>query len=188
MKHQNGLVLVFALLVLLSITILGVTAINSSILQSKMASSIERKSFAFDAAEAAIGGVVFESEDDSILQDPNMVDPLTEARQLNQFDSISEVLSCFDDTRVTRRATADGMTVNTVHTSEALFSNNPPVRSWSRTVFVREQACRGSSNVVGGTNINCHIFLVRGCGQLEGSNYAVANTLAASVLAPVTSE
>lgn len=188
MKHQHGLVLVFALLVLLSITILGVTAIKSSILQSKMASSIEKKSFAFDAAEAAIGGVVFESEDDAIMRSPNAVDPLTEARGVNQFDSTSEVLSCFDDKRVTRRATADGMTTNTMHTTEALFSDNPPVRSWSRTVFVREQACRGSSNVVGGININCHIFLVRGCGQIEGSNYAVANTLAASVIAPVTSE
>ncbi|MEM0909531.1 MAG: PilX N-terminal domain-containing pilus assembly protein [Pseudomonadota bacterium] len=184
MKRQHGLVLVFALLVLLSITILGVTAINSSILQSKMASSIERKSFAFDAAEAAVGGVVFESEDETLLRDPNVSDPLTEAREDPQFDTATEELSCFDDSRTTRNATSNGMSVNTVHTAEALFSANPPVSAWSRTVFVREQACRGSSNVVGGSNITCHVFMIRGCGQLQGSNYAVANTLAASVFAP----
>ncbi len=188
MKHQHGLVLVFALLVLLSITILGVAAINSSILQSKMASSIERKSFAFDAAEAALGGAVFEAEDETILTNPNADDPFTEARQANAFDEDNEVLSCFDDTRVTRTATADGMTVSTVHTGQALFSNNPPVNAWSRTVFLQEQACKGSSNVTGGSGISCHVFLVRGCGQLQGSNYAVANTLAASIVAPATSQ
>lgn len=54
---QRGLVMVFALLVLLSLTILGVSAVTSSLSQSKMAMSMQQTGLAFDAAEAAIAGV-----------------------------------------------------------------------------------------------------------------------------------
>jgi len=186
MKNQHGLVMVFALLVLLSITILGVSSVSSSLLQGKMASSVERKSVSFDAAEAAIAGVIFESEDESVLVDPALTDPLSEARQLPQIDLVNDSLSCFDNNRIERAITKDGLDFNLRHTATGSYSDNPPVNSWSRTVFVREQACRGSSNVIGGSNINCHVFIVRGCGQTEGSNYVVANTLTAAVFAPAS--
>lgn len=186
MKNQAGLVMVFALLVLLSITILGVSSVSSSLLQGKMASSIERKAVSFDAAEAAIAGVIFESEDESILTDPILTDPLSEARAQTQIDLQTETLSCFDTNRTDRATTKDGLDFNIRQTSTASYSDNPPVDSWSRTAFVREQACRGSSNVIGGSNINCHIFIIRGCGQTQGSNYVVANTLTASVFAPAS--
>ena len=47
---QQGLVMVFALLVLLSITVLGVSAVTSSLSQSKMAVSMQQSGLAFDAA------------------------------------------------------------------------------------------------------------------------------------------
>lgn len=188
MKKQQGLVLVFALLVLLSITILGVSSVSSSLLQGKMASSVERKSVAFDAAEAAIAGVVFESEDESVLVDPVLTDPLSEARQQTPLDIQNEDLSCFDDNRTERVMTKNGLPFGERHTAAARYSDNPPVDSWSRTAFVREQACRGSSNVIGGSNINCHLFIVKGCGQTEGAKYVVANTLTAAVFAPATNQ
>lgn len=186
MKNQLGLVMVFALLVLLSITILGVSSVSSSLLQGKMASSVERKSVSFDAAEAAIAGVIFEAEDESVLTDPILTDPLSEARQLTAIDLSIENMSCFDINRTDRTITKDGLGFNVRHTAAGRYSDNPPVDSWSRTAFVREQACRGSSNVIGGSNINCHIFIVRGCGRTQGSNYVVANTLTASVFAPAS--
>lgn len=186
MKNQQGLVMVFALLVLLSITILGVSSVSSSLLQGKMASSIERKSVSFDAAEAAIAGVIFEAEDESVLVDPLLTDPLSEARQQAAIDLSSDSLSCFDNDRIDRAITKNGLDFNVRHTVTGRYSENPPVNSWSRTAFVREQACRGSSNVIGGSNINCHVFIVRGCGQTEGSSYVVANTLTAAVFAPAS--
>jgi type IV pilus assembly protein PilX len=186
MKTQHGLVMVFALLVLLSITILGVSSVSSSLLQGKMASAIERKSVSFDAAEAAIAGVVFESEDKSILLDPALTDPLSEARQLAAIDLENDSLSCFDDNRIERVMTKDGLDFTVRHTIGGRYSDNPSVNSWSRTAFVREQACRGSSNVIGASNLNCHVFIVRGCGQTEGSNYVLANTLTAAVFAPAS--
>lgn len=187
-SRQRGLVLVFALLILLTVTILGVTAVSSSLLQNKMAASTERRSLAFDAAEAAIAGVIFESEDESILVDPTLIDPLSEARQNDALDISSEQISCFDTTRVERVMTKNGLPFGQRHVDVARYSDNPPLNSWSRVAFVREQACRGSSNVIGGSNINCHMFVVRGCGQAVGSNYVVANTLSASVFAPASNQ
>jgi type IV pilus assembly protein PilX len=73
-----------------------------------------------------------------------------------------------------------------MHTDNGNFRTNPVTTSWSKSVFVREEACRGSSNVIGGSNISCHVFLVRGCGQTAGSNFAVANTMSAAVFAPAS--
>lgn len=187
-SRQRGLVLVFALLVLLSITVLGVSSVSSSLLQGKMASSIERKSVSFDAAEAAIAGVMFEAEDESLLADPAITDALSQARQAAAIDLSVDNLSCFDEGRIERRMTKDGATFGQQQTGTVRFSENPKVNSWSRTAFVQEQACRGSSNVIGGSNINCHVFIIRGCGQTEGSSYVVANSLTASVFAPATNQ
>jgi len=186
MKDQQGVVMVFALLVLMSLTILGVASVSSGILQTKMAASLERKSFAFDAAEAALAGVIYESEDESLLSDPLKSDPLSEARQLDALDIINDELSCFDNDRINRFITNDGLTRGMMHTSQGNFRTNPSTTSWSKSVFIREEACKGSSNVIGGSNISCHIFMVRGCGKTAGSNYAVANTMSAAIFAPAS--
>ena len=186
MKNQQGVVMVFALLVLMSLTILGVASVSSGMLQTKMAASLERKSFAFDAAEAALAGVVYESEDESLLANPLKTDPLSEARQLDALDLVNDELSCFDNDRTDRFMTSDGLTRGKMHTTQGNFRTNPATSSWSKSVFIREEACRGSSNVIGGSNISCHVFMVRGCGQTAGSNYAVANTMSAAVFAPAS--
>ncbi|WP_100643300.1 PilX N-terminal domain-containing pilus assembly protein [Alteromonas facilis] len=185
--RQQGLVLVFALLILLSLTILGVASVSSSLMQSKMATSMETSSLAFDAAEAAIAGVVFESEDEILLTDPNLTDPLSDARQGNIFDPTVQTMSCYENATWTNRTvTQAGLITGNNHNAAGLFDSRPAINSWSRTAFVREQACRGSSNVIGGSNINCHVFIVRGCGQVAGKPYAVANSMSASVFAPAS--
>ncbi len=185
---QQGLVMVFALLLLMSLTVLGVASVSSSLMQNKMAVSMERQSLAFDAAEAAIAGVVFESEDEVLLSDPDKVDPLSEARQGNIVDLANDDLTCFNNVDWTNRAVtaASGLQTNTEHTAGGLYDDNPAISSWSRTAFVEERSCLGSSNVIGGSNINCHVFVIKGCGRLEGAKYAVANTLSASVFAPAS--
>ncbi|MDM7859742.1 pilus assembly protein PilZ [Alteromonas sp. ASW11-36] len=184
---QRGLVMVFALLILLSLTVLGVASVSSGLMQNKMATSMEQSSLAFDAAEAAIAGVVFESEDETLLTNPNLSDPLSDARQGNIFDPTADTLSCFDVNGWTNRTmTQAGLTVGQNHNNAGSYDNNPPVNSWSRTAFMREQPCRGSSNVIGGSNINCHVFVVRGCGQVSGKSYVVANSLTAAVFAPAS--
>ena len=191
MKHtalnkNSGMVMVFALLILMSLTILGVSSVSSSLIQSKMAMSMEKRSLAFDAAESAIAAVMFESEDEVLISGANN-DPLTDARAGTQLIPANQNLSCFDDANWTNRIlTKDGLGEGTQHTTAGNYTDIPVVNSWSRTAFVKEQPCVGSSNVIGGSNISCHIFIVKGCGKMQDSNYVVANTLNASVFAPAT--
>lgn len=186
MNNQPGFAMVFALLALASLTILGVASVSSSMLQTKMAASLERKSAAFNAAEAALAGVIYESEDQMLLAQPLNIDPLSEARQVNPSGLANEEMSCFDSNPVVRFVTSNGMTRGKMHITKGVFGAYPETNSWSKSAFVREQACRGSSQVIGGSNITCHVFLVRGCGQIVGSNYAIANTMLASVFAPTS--
>lgn len=185
-KHR-GVALVVALLMLVSLTILGVTAVTSSLLQSKMAVSMESQNMAFDAAEAAIAGVAFESEDAVLLGEDVLTDPISQARQGTEFEPNTTDMSCFDSENWTNRIlTEEGLTKGQNHTTTGNYKSTPAVESWSRTAFVTEQSCLGSSNVQGGGNISCHVFIIRGCGQLSGARYAVANTLMASTFAPAT--
>jgi type IV pilus assembly protein PilX len=186
-QKESGMVMVLALLILMSLTILGVSSVSSSLMQSKMATSMEKRSLSFDAAESAIAAVMFESEDERLLSDIVLDDPLSEARGGTQLDLTVDEISCFEDVTWTNRVlTNAGLSVGTQHTSAGNYTDKPVVKSWSRAAFVREQPCVGSSNVIGGSNISCHIFIVRGCGQLDDSNYAVANSVNASVFAPAT--
>jgi type IV pilus assembly protein PilX len=185
MQDQRGMVMVLALLILMSLTVLGVTAVSSSLMQSKMAGSMEKRSITFDVAEAAIAGVLFEAEDKEVLGSA-LNDPLSAARGGNQIDLDAEQLSCFDDLNWTNRTvTTAGLSKGTQHTAAGNYTAEPEISSWSRTAFVREQSCIGSSNVIGGSNIRCHVFMVKGCGQIQGSSYAVANTLNVAVFGPV---
>ncbi|WP_299074111.1 PilX N-terminal domain-containing pilus assembly protein [uncultured Paraglaciecola sp.] len=187
-KHKNsGMVMVFSLLILMSLTILGVSSVSSSLMQTKMATSMEKRSLSFDAAESAIAAVMFESEDEALLSDTARDDPLSAARSGTLLDLGAQDLSCFNDETWTNRIlTKNGLTKNTQHIIPGNYTDKPVVQSWSRAAFVREQPCVGSSNVIGGSNISCHIFIVRGCGQMDDSNYAVANSVNASVFAPAT--
>lgn len=187
LRKNKGMVMVFALLILMSLTILGVSSVSSSLMQSKMATSMEKRSLAFDAAESAIAAVMFESEDEVILSDQNLNDPLSDARSGTQLDLNAQDLSCFENVAWTNRVlTKNGLNVGTQHINAGRYTDKPAMKSWSRAAFVREQPCIGSSNVIGGSNISCHVFIIRGCGQLEDSNYAVANSVNASVFAPAT--
>jgi type IV pilus assembly protein PilX len=155
-------------------------------LQTKMAASLERKSAAFNAAEAALAGVVYETEDEMLLTKPLNIDPLSEARQVSPSGFANQEMSCFDANPVVRIVTSHGMTRGKMHITKGKYGTYPQTNSWSKSAFVREQACRGSSMVIGASNIMCHVFLVRGCGQIVGSNYAIANTMLVSVFAPAS--
>jgi type IV pilus assembly protein PilX len=186
-QKNSGMVMVFALLILMSLTILGVSSVSSSLMQSKMATSMEKRTISFDAAESAIAAVMFESEDEVLLTNVALDDPLSSARGGTQLDLTVQQMSCFEDVTWTNRVlTKAGLVSGTQHTNAGHYTDKPVVKSWSRAAFVREQPCVGSSNVIGGSNISCHIFIVRGCGQLDDSNYAVANSVNASVFAPAT--
>lgn len=54
MKYQTGVVLITSLVILLVMTVLGVTAIQSTVLEERMAGNFRDRHLAFQAAEAAL--------------------------------------------------------------------------------------------------------------------------------------
>ena len=184
-QQQQGMVLVFALIMLLCVTLLGVAAVSTSLSQTKMANSVQAQGLPFDAAEAAIAGVVFESEDQIVLSDVNLDDPLTAARQGLTFDPQTDTLECVNDTDwINRQLTSGGLKKGQQNTATGNFHTQPDVTSWSRTAFVQEKPCRGSSNVIGSGGLRCHVFVVRGCGQIDGKRTITANSLTVAVFGP----
>ncbi len=186
-QRQRGMVMIFALVVLLALTLLGVAALDRGTLQQKLAINTQQQTLIFNAAEAALAGVMFEAEDEQLLADQSLLDPISEARQRAAHDPQNESLSCFVEQGYSaRQATYTGFVTGEQQTQSGAQDSQARLNAWSRTAFIQEQACRGSSNVIGGSNISCHIFVVRGCGQLQNTAFAVANTMTVSVFAPVS--
>ncbi len=65
--NQRGMALIMALVILLILTILGVTAMTTSSLEEKMSGNIQEQNRAFHAAESGISKVVL---------DPNAYNPV----------------------------------------------------------------------------------------------------------------
>jgi len=64
---QSGAALFVSLVILLVLTVIGLSAARRSTLQEKMASNLHVKNLAFNAAESAIGGFVVDSHLDGRL-------------------------------------------------------------------------------------------------------------------------
>lgn len=186
-RQQCGIVMIFALLMLLCLTILGVASVSSSLLQTKMASSQEQQFLAFNAAEGALSEVLFEMEEQLELSTTSLLNPLLEARKISELVPSVTGLSCFvKDGFIQSNVTSAGPNFAERHTTLAQSHSQYRLTRWSRIAYVQEQTCRGSSNVIGANKISCHMFVVRGCGQLENSPFAVANSMTVSVFAPTS--
>ena len=186
-RQQCGIVMIFALLMLLCLTILGVASVSSSLLQTKMASSQEQQFLAFNAAEGALSEVLFEMEEQLELSTTSLLNPLLEARKISELVPSVTGLSCFvKDGFIQSNVTSAGPNFAERHTTLAQSDSQYRLTRWSRIAYVQEQTCRGSSNVIGANKISCHMFVVRGCGQLKNSPFAVANSMTVSVFAPTS--
>ena len=183
---QRGVVLIFALLVLLSLTLMGVVSVSSSMIQHKMAHAMEQQLLAFNAAESALAATISQSADEAVLLDDSMIDPLSEASKIAAIDLSVDALSCFSDQGyVSRTLTQNGLQTEKHHITNGQYDRQSRLNSWSLSAFVQARACRGSSSVMGSADIQCHVFLIRGCGQIKDNQYAVANTLSVSVMTSV---
>lgn len=200
-KLQKGIALVIALVLLTSMTIVGVSSVSSGVMQTKMATNQNTLSLAFDAADAAIEGVIYEGgsknlragsvEDES--GDP-LVDVLTEARNNGQLteDNIVDMaaLPTCDDLAdpiwSERRITSDGLKTDAVHTGTGALTSNPSVQSWSKAAFIGlKNLTNPNSGLVssivdtdGARNRTIfEVFMVKGCGHVDGTVINAANTV-----------
>lgn len=76
-KHQKGVVLVTALIVLVLLTIIGVTAMNTSTLEERMAYNMQQDLIAFHGAESGFNLTFKEVNTIKFDPDPVVLDPIT---------------------------------------------------------------------------------------------------------------
>lgn len=66
-NNQQGAALLVALIILLMVTLMGISAIKSGLFHERMAFNAQAEELSFHAAETAIGGVVAEARGNSAL-------------------------------------------------------------------------------------------------------------------------
>ena len=199
-QWQKGIALVITLVLLTSMTLVGVSSVSSGVMQMKMATNQNSLSLAFDAAEASIEGIIHESSSSSLRagevldeNDNQLLDVLTAARAAgniannNQID-VNNIPTC-DETDANwqeRSVTSAGLQDDSVHTTVAAMSDKPEVWAWSKSAYL------GMKNM---TDINSglvssvvdtdgsrnrtvlEVFVIKGCGHVSGAAVNVANTL-----------
>ncbi len=149
--QQSGAVLFVSLILLLALTIIGLSAANRSNLQTRMAANVHVQNLTFNAAESAVGAFVV----DSFTGDKKLPGHILYDLRIN--GSLSSV--CYDQYG-TRIACAgvylDGDrsgSLKSAVTATLLSDCNPA-------------ACGGFSMAVGGSRSGCRTFKIDGTGTL----------------------
>lgn len=201
LKLQKGIALIVSLVLLTSMTVVGVSSVSSGVMQTKMAGNQNTLSIAFDAAEAAVEGIVHESSSTALragsVEDDEgntLFDVLTEARNNGQVGTnnqvvLTELPTCdqlADENWSLRSVTAEGLQDDSVHTASAAMATSPEVWAWSKSAFVGlKNVTDASSGLVSsivdtdGTRNRTllEVFVIKGCGHVTGSAVNAANTL-----------
>lgn len=192
-KTQKGIALVIALVLLTSMTIVGVSSVSSGLMQTKMATNQNMVSMAFDAAEASVEGVVHESGSGDLRTgqvldgagDP-VYDTLTQARTDGQVGvdnmiDLTNLPTCDELANVLwseRTITSGGLQDDQVHDNTGTLMDVPPINAWSKSAFVglknlTDPTSGLVSSIVdtdGSRNRTLlEVFIVKGCGHVEGS-------------------
>lgn len=204
-KWQKGVALVISLVLLTSMTVVGVSSVSSGVMQTKMATNQNTLSIAFDAADAAVEGIVHEASSNALKsgqvedEDGNqLTDVLTEARNAgqvgndNQLD-MSSVPTCDELASVIwpeRGVSSAGLQNDTVHNRGAVsLGTNPEVWAWSKSAYLGLKNLTDASSGLVSSIVDTdgvrnrtilEVFVIKGCGHVTGSAVNVANTLVIS--------
>lgn len=201
MKTQKGIALVIALVLLTSMTIVGVSAIQSGLMQTKMATNQNTISIASDAAETAVEGILHEGSSLTLragtaLDDSGnpLSDVLTDARNSGQVGNatqmdMSTMPSCdqlADALWLERGVSNNGLASDQVLSrGNVALNSNPEVWAWSKSAFlglknITDPTTGMVSSIVDtdGTRNRTllEVFVVKGCGHVTGTAVNVGNT------------
>lgn len=203
-SRQKGIVLIIALVILTSMTVVGVSSISSGVMQTKMASNQNTVSLAFDAAEVAVEGIVHEGSSANLRAGNVMggagvpeVDVLTAARNAgaitnNNQVNMAQLPTCDQIANALwsqRRVNAAGLQDNAVHNGGGAMMDVPEINAWSKSAFVglkniTDPTSGLVSSIVdtdGARNRTVfEVFMLKGCGHVNGTVINAANTVVVS--------
>ncbi len=160
-SKQKGVVLFISLIILLALTVIGLSAAYRSNLQERMATNMHIQNIAFNAAESAIGGFIVDAQTGNKL-DPNHV--LYKLRVNGQLTN-----ECYDSSGV-RLPCGD------VHLDG---DRDAAITSKLDVTVLKDcdpRACSGFSlGVSGSGRIGCRLYKIDGTGSV--GNQTASSTL-----------
>ena len=177
-KMQKGIALVIALVLLTSMTIVGVSSVSSGVMQTKMATNQNTLSMAFDDGDTLID-VLTEARNSGQLTTDNRVDMAT----LPTCDDIANA------TWAERRVTSSGLQEDEIHNGTGALTPTPGVQAWSKAAFIGlKNLTDPNSGMVssivdtdGARNRTIfEVFMIKGCGHVNGTVINAANTVVIS--------
>jgi len=151
MARQSGAALFISLILLLALTIIGLSAANRSNLQTRMAANMHVQNLTFNAAESAIGAFVVDSFTGDKLTPGHILFDL----RIN--GNLSGV--CYDS--VGARVACAGVYLDGDRSGKLQAQLDARVLS-----DCNPTACGGFSLGLGGNRVGCRVFRVDGTGTL----------------------
>lgn len=160
-NRQGGAALFVSLIMLIVLTVIGLSSMQRSNMQERMAANAHVGNMAFNSAESAIGGFVVDANTGNRL-DPAHI--LSQART----NGISN--KCYDQTGVW--SDCDGMVF-----LDGDRSGGAVVSKMQASIFdeCNTLMCGGFSVGGSGSGLGCRIFQVDGTGEI--GNSSVSNSL-----------
>jgi len=149
-KKQSGAALFISLMMLLALTIIGLSAANRSNLQERMASNYHMQNVAFNAAESAISAFIVETFTGDKLDPAHVLFNLRIAGSLNN--------NCYDSAGV--RHGCGGVYFDDDRSSAITSQVDVEVQQCNR------KACGGFSLGEGSSLNGCRIYQVNGTGTV----------------------
>lgn len=156
---QKGVALFVSLIMLLVLTIIGLSAAQRSNIQEKMAANTHMQNMAFNAAESAIGGFLAEANAGDKVNDPNHILynlRITESLNDQCYNQFGARVAC--DTA----PSLDGDKAGVVKSQMSVAITQP----------CNTQICGGYSMGQGAGSTGCRIYQVDATGQVTNINSA----------------
>jgi len=165
-QPQSGAVLVVSLIMLMVLTVLGISALSTGTNSEQAAANIQQAKIAFFAGQSAVDSFAFEGNAGNDLTNPNQILALTRAlANPNNYASTSTANA------LTRCTAGNGS--NQVDCAVNYLGSIFKARSraWYRGCLGPATACPGFSLGVGMASPGCHRYQIEGTGwvDLDGS-------------------
>lgn len=169
MKNQQGAALFVSLIILLVLSIIGISAMRGGLLQSLIAANSQQAELTFNAADAGVGAAVSSARQTGI-QSGILADSMTlNGDLLTMYVDEEGVLQLDED--VYFDAERDEPVIN--------------VQTDVSYIGIRKLWCRGGSIKEGTSNLStgCHAFQIDSTGTVAGSQSQVSQWVAAKAAA-----
>jgi Tfp pilus assembly protein PilX len=155
-KRQNGSALIISLLILLVLTIIGVTALNSSVMEEKMASNFQTGHIAYQAAESSVNRTFV-----TIANDYNLVQQAMDADNLARANGTDPVWPTTSEYVMDRSSSGENPHAASQTTLNATVNYDGPAMGENCSVRLcgAEVVRVAGSGTVNGTNVTRTHFL-----------------------------